>query len=281
MSMKTILIPATRGETTEPALETALLLARRFDSYMEGFALRWSFSAFAGIEAAGVVPVEAFQREDEEEEKRARELFERFMQQNGVPRGAAGKGGLAYGWIENAPEGDSFAGSLGRVFDVIVMARPDATASGLHHRAIESALFESGRPLLLAPPKAPSAIATNVLLHWNSSTEQARTTALAMPLLERAERVTVLTVIGGNSVPGPSAEQMIRYLQRNGVKAEPMSVELEGKSTGEAILKAADKIGCDLLLKGAYTQSRLRQVVFGGPTRHVIENASVPVILAH
>ncbi|MCC6946925.1 MAG: universal stress protein [Bradyrhizobiaceae bacterium] len=279
--MKTILIPATRGETTRPALETALLLARRFDSYMEGFALRWSFSAFAGIEAAGVVPVEAFQREDEEEEKRARELFEGFMQSQGVPRGDGSKGALSYGWIENAPEGDSFAGSLGRVFDVIVMARPEATASGLHHRAIESALFESGRPLLLAPPKAPGEIATNVLVHWNSSTEQARATALALPLLERAERVTVLTVIGGNAVPGPSAEQMIRYLRRNGVKAEPMTVELEGKTTGEAVLKAADKTGSNLLIKGAYTQSRLRQVVFGGPTRHIIENANLPVLLAH
>jgi nucleotide-binding universal stress UspA family protein len=282
MGMKTILIPATRGESTRAALHTALLLAKRFDSYMEGFALRWSFSAFAGIEAAGVVPVEAFPRENEEEERQARLLFETFMQEHGVPRaGGAAKGGLSFGWLENAPEGDSFVGSLGRVFDVIVMARPDAGASGLHHRAIESAIFESGRPLLLAPPSSPREIASNILVHWNSSTEQARATALAMPLLERADRVTVLHVVGGNAVPGPSAEHLLRYLARNGVKAEPMTVELEGRTTGEAVLKAAEKTGCNLLIKGAYTQSRLRQIVFGGVTRHVLENASMPVLLAH
>jgi nucleotide-binding universal stress UspA family protein len=74
---------------------------------------------------------------------------------------------------------------------------------------------------------------------------------------------------------------MLRYLQRNGIAAEPMTVGLEGKTTGEAILKAADKLGCDLLVKGAYTQSRLRQIIFGGATRHVLEHAKLPVLLAH
>ena len=102
-----------------------------------------------------------------------------------------------------------------------------------------------------------------------------------MPLLQRADRVTVLTVIGGTGVPGPSAEQLIRYLQRNGIAAEPMRVGLDGRSTGEAILAAAQSLGCDLLIKGAYTQSRLRQMIFGGATRHVMANAALPVMLAN
>jgi len=85
-----------------------------------------------------------------------------------------------------------------------------------------------------------------------------------MPLLQKADRVTVLTVIGGTGVPGPSAEQLIRYLQRNGIVAEPMRVELDGRNTGEAILARAQSLGCDLLIKGAYTQSRR-----GDPTRLV------------
>jgi nucleotide-binding universal stress UspA family protein len=65
-------------------------------------------------------------------------------------------------------------------------------------------------------------------------------------------------------VPGPSAEQLIRYLQRNEIVVEPMRVELDGRSTGETILATAQSLGCDLLIKGAYTQSRLRQMIFGG-----------------
>jgi nucleotide-binding universal stress UspA family protein len=82
-------------------------------------------------------------------------------------------------------------------------------------------------------------------------------------------------------VPGPSAEQLIYYLQRSGIAAEPMRVGLDGKNTGQAILAAAQSLDCDLLIKGAYTQSRLRQMVFGGATRHVLENAEIPVLFAN
>jgi nucleotide-binding universal stress UspA family protein len=163
---------------------------------------------------------------------------------------------------------------------VIVMNRRDAKSGSLHDGAIESGLFESGRPILLSPPSPPHQIATNILIAWNCSTEQARAIAFAMPLLHRADRVTVLTVIGGTGVLGPSAEQLIRYLQRNGIVAEPMRVELDGRSTGEAILAAAQSLDCDLLIKGAYTQSQLRQMIFGGATQHIMANATMPVLLA-
>jgi nucleotide-binding universal stress UspA family protein len=151
----------------------------------------------------------------------------------------------------------------------------------MHDRAIETGLFESGRPILLSPPLPPRQIATNVLIAWNCSTEQARAIALAMPLLQKADRITVLTVIGGTGVAGPSAEQLIRYLRRNGIVAEAKRVELDSRSTGEAILATAQSLGCDLLIKGAYTQSRLRQWIFGGATQHVLENAALPVLLAN
>jgi hypothetical protein len=72
----------------------------------------------------------------------------------------------------------------------------------------------------------------NILIAWNGSTEQARTTALAMPLLKKASRVVVLTVQGG-TVPGPTGEELARYLDRNGVQSEPITIQPEGRSTGE------------------------------------------------
>jgi nucleotide-binding universal stress UspA family protein len=264
MSMKTILVPTENHDAMRSALETALLLARRYDSYIEGFALRWSINQIVGGDIAGGLPVKTFDEDIAEEAKQARQLFESFMQEHGVPRSIKTVGALSFGWLDEAPEGESFVGSHGRVFDVIVMHRSDTKSIGLYERAIECGLFESGRPILLAPPSPPSQIATNVLIAWNCSTEQARATAFSMPLLQRADRVTVLTVAGGTAVPGPSADQAIQYLQRNGIVAEPMRVELDGRSTGEAILATAQSLGCDLLIKGAYTQSRLRQMIFGG-----------------
>jgi nucleotide-binding universal stress UspA family protein len=207
--------------------------------------------------------------------------FESFMRKHGVPRSTATADRPSFGWLDNAPEGDAFVGNYGRVFDVIVMSRSDKNTTGLHNRAINSGLFESGRPILLAPPSSPDQIGTDVLIAWNRSTEQARATAFAMPLLQKADRVTVLTVVGGTEVSGPSVEQFIQYLRRNEIGAELKKAELDGRSTGETILATAQSLGCDLLIKGAYTQSRLRQVIFGGATQHVLENAMIPVMLAN
>ena len=279
--MKTILVPTEQYDSMRSALETALLLARRCDSYMEGFALRFGISEFVAVDMAGGFPLEAFRQEGLEDEKQARQVFESFMQRNDVPRAAGPAGGLSYGWLDDAPEGESFVGSYGRVFDVIVLGRPDASTMRLHNKALESGMFESGRPVLICPPTPPRQIGSNVLVHWNCSTEQARVTALAMPLLSKAERVTVLTVVGGAAVPGPSGDQAVSYLRRNGVAAAPMSAELGGRTTGEVVLATAGSLGCDLLIKGAYTQSRLRQMIFGGTTQHVLEHAELPVLLAH
>jgi nucleotide-binding universal stress UspA family protein len=281
MSMKTILVPVENHEGMTSVLETALLLARRCGSYIEGFALRFGISEFVAVDPAGSIPLESYRQESEEEARQSRRMFESFMRDRNVPQSTGAAAGVSYGWLEDAPEGEGFVGSYGRIFDITVLGRPDATTIGLHNRAIESGLFESGRPILLAPPSPPKDIATNVMIHWNCSTEQARATAFAMPLLQTAQRVTVLTVVGGQGVPGPSAEQLLAQLRRNGIEAQPLTVGLEGRSTGEAVLAAARAQGCDLLIKGAYTHSRLRQMIFGGATSHILANADMPVLMAH
>jgi nucleotide-binding universal stress UspA family protein len=284
MSMKTILVPMEPHEGMGAVLETALLLGKKRGSYIEGFPLRFGISEFVAVDPAGSIPLESYRQESQEEAAQARRVFETFMQQKGVAVSAGGSGGsgsLSCGWLDDAPEGESFVGSYGRVFDITVLSRPDANTIGLHNRAIESGLFESGRPILLSPPVPPKDIATNVMVHWNCSTEQARATAFAMPLMEQAQRVTVLTVSGGQAVPGPSAEQVLKHLAKNGIAAKPMTVGLEGRGTGEAILRAAKAEGCDLLVKGAFTQSRLRQMIFGGATSHILAHADLPVLMAH
>ena len=280
VGMKAILVLIEKNDAVQSVLETALLLARRYGSYVEGVPLLWATPDLALGDIVVAFPVEHYGREIAAEAQRARRTFEAFMQKNDVPRSTTRATSLSFGWL-SAPQNETFVGDYGRAFDVIVMDRPDGTSSPLYRRALESALFESGRPLLLCPPSPPEHIGTNVLIAWNGSTKQARAVALGMPLLERAERVTVLTVTGGTGVPGPSAEQMIIYLQRNGVPAESLTVSLDGKNTGEAILGAAQTLACDLLIKGAFTQSRLRQMIFGGATQHVMTAATLPVLLAH
>ena len=280
MNMKTILVPTEQHDLMTSILQSALLLARKFDSYIEGFALFPAMVELYALDSAAPLPIEV-KEHDAEMAKQARSFFEKFMNDNGVARSNQIDACLSFGWLDEAPDGDAFVGSYGRVFDVIVLGRPQSSRRLRPSIiTIEAGLFEAGRPILIAPPSPPQRMGENILIAWNCSTEQARTTALAMPLLRKASRVIVLTVQGG-TVPGPTGEQLARYLQRNGVPSEPITVTSEGRSTGEVILAKAASLECDLLIKGAYTQSRLRQMIFGGATRHILVNASLPVLMMH
>ena len=262
------------------ALETSLLLAQSFDSYIERFALRSALAELLAVDPLAAAALPTADLEDSESALRARRLFESFMQRRGLARGGGAAQGPSFGWLEDTPEGDGFVGSHSRVFDVTVVGRPGTTDSSPRMSTLEAALFEGGRPILVAPPSPPSGLGDTVAIAWNCSTETARTVALGMPLLAHARRVVVLTIEGW-AVPGPSGEQLTRHLRRNGIAAEPLATRSERRSHGETILATAASIGCDLLVKGAYTQSRLRQMIFGGATSHVLSAATLPVFMAH
>ncbi|MCA1383617.1 universal stress protein [Bradyrhizobium yuanmingense] len=279
--MKTLLVPLQNIPMMTATLAVAVGLARRSGAYIEGFPLRFGIPQYAAAELATGILLDTYQVKSEAELNDMRNFFEAFMLKHDVPRATAGSNPPCFGWLETAPEGEDFVGSYGRAFDLIVMARSDIDAVGPHRRAIESALFESGRPVLLAPSNGPRSVATNIMIHWNGSTEQARANAFAMPLLRLAERVSILTVVGGQAVPGPSAGQIARQLQYNGIAASLISVELDGRETGEAVLDAARAHGCDLLIKGAFTRTRLRQMIFGGATSYIMEHADISVLMAH
>jgi nucleotide-binding universal stress UspA family protein len=146
--------------------------------------------------------------------------------------------------------------------------------------ALEAALFDSGRPVLMAPPSPPKSVGETVLIHWNASTETARCILFAMPLLRKAKRVMLLAVEGAIA-PGPSIKDAQGHLEANGVAATEKTVTGRGHKPGEVILAEAAAMGADLLIKGAYTQSRLRQMIFGGATNHILSAAELPVFLAH
>ncbi|HXW39993.1 MAG TPA: universal stress protein [Xanthobacteraceae bacterium] len=279
--MKTILVPTEHGPTMVSALDTALLLAQKFDGCIEGFPLRPAVADLVAMDPDSGLTMVAVKENDAEMVRQAELLFRSFMEKHRLPmRTGEGPASLSWTWLKDAPSGHDFVGSYGRVFDMIVLARPGEEWQSPSMITLESALFESGRPVLIAPPNSPPSLATNILVAWNHSTEQARTMADAMPLLRLAKRITILTVEGA-TVAGPSGEQMARSLQMNGIAAATMTLKPSKRGAGDTILAKADELGCDLIVKGAYTQSRLRQMIFGGTTRHILANAKLPVLMAH
>jgi len=282
--MKTILVPAEDHDSMPAVLEAARLVARRFDSYVEGLAVQPAASDFVAVDPLSSLTIPHIADSDVEIEREARRLFESFMASHNVPAAPPPsrpqQARLSYAWPRHNVESDTFVGSYGRLFDLIVLGRPGRAPQNPRMAPLEAALFESGRPVLIAPLAPPKELGRNVLVAWNGSTEQARTNAYAMPLLRQAEAVTVLTVEGGMT-PGPAGDEVALSLIRNGVPATAVTVAPGARTTGEAILDHASSRGCDLLVKGAYTQSRVRQIMFGGATRHILANATLPVLMAH
>lgn len=285
--MRTILVNLEMSPVLDSVLECALLVARRFGSYIEGLHMRPGQPDIIAAGADGFVAaapdlVASFEREARERAERARETFESFIARHGLPRatGLPAGSGVCADWRIESSSGHAAIGGLGRVFDLIVVGRPLPDSVAPSMAALETALFEAGRPLLIAPPRPPEDLGRRIVIAWNCSTETARTVAFAMPFLTQAQQITVLTVQRG-TVPGPSAAELAQNLQRHGLNVDWREVPSNDRGPGDTVLQQARALGADLLIKGAYTQSRLRQLIFGGVTSHVLAEAELPVIMAH
>lgn len=276
--MKSILLPVEPNSGIESAFACAGLLAARFSGQVDCVALKPSIVDFIAPDPVVVVlPQTGYSEADA-----ARLAREKFDELGRSADGKAAAGATeALRWSGRPPVDDAGLAILSRVYDITVVGRPGVGRTEPRMTTLEAALFESGRPVLMAPPTAPRSIGTNILVHWNASTETARVIHDGLPLLKQAERVTLLTV-EGNMVPGPKPADMLGYLAMHGIKGSEHTVKPAAKGgAGEAILEEARRIGADLILKGAYTQSRLKQMIFGGATQHILQAANVPVLLSH
>jgi nucleotide-binding universal stress UspA family protein len=281
--MKTILLPFRGDEQAQVPLELAYTVAERFGSYVEGLFVRQPPPLVSG---EGITVPGEYIAELEEEARhasqRARERFTGFMSNKGAPLGDVKDAveGPSAGWRDAEGFESRVVGEHGRLFDLIVVGCASRPSASENDAVCEAALFDSGRPVLMAPAELPKTLGETVVVAWNGSTETARTIGLGMPFLLGAGRVVVLTV-EGSTVPGPGPDQVADHLVRNGIKAEARTAQMEGRTSGQAILDECRTIGADLLLKGAYTHSRLRQMIFGGATSHILTHADLPVFMAH
>jgi nucleotide-binding universal stress UspA family protein len=281
--MKTVLLPFYDDAVARSAFEAAARLVRRTNGYIEGLFVMRRPQILEGGDGDMLADTHfaEFQEECRRVGDRAHAHFEACAAEQSLPLSdLSASDGPAAAWNEIEGAEEQVVGSHGRLFDLIVVGR-DFGRGWLNWRVIvESALFDSGRPVLVTPEKLGPTIGENVLIAWNSSPEVARTVAFSMPVLTRARSVTVLSVEGwGTTEPG--SKELAAYLSRGGVPATARTVGTGGRSPGEAILAECTRSGADLLVKGAYTHSRLRQLIFGGATRHILAQAQLPVIFSN
>jgi nucleotide-binding universal stress UspA family protein len=144
--------------------------------------------------------------------------------------------------------------------------------------ALHAVLFDSGRPVLMAPVIRPASIGKRIAIAWNGTHESASALASVMPFVRQANAVRILTS-PEYARRGPSAEEVVAYIGHHGVTADIGTFSSIDRVVGAGLLAAAADFGADLMSMGAYSSSRLRQLILGGTTRHVLENATLPVLM--
>lgn len=286
MPIKTILVPTFDSQDAADVFGAALGLGTMLGSHVRILHLRAdpseSLSDFVG-EAVSPQLVEEVIEAAETRAKtvagKTRKAFETATKAAKAEMSdkAPAKGKVTASYEETTGQGSWQVEQHGRLADLLVVRRARNDRDVGPRIIIESALMGTGRPILVVPPKPPAKIGTNVAVAWNGSLEAARAVAAGMPFLTRAKQVTVITAKDGTEV---DQKAVIDYLARQGVKAKGVTVS-SGADTGRAICNAAGRAGADLLVMGGYTHSRVREMILGGVTEHVLSAARLPVLLAH
>ena len=181
-------------------------------------------------------------------------------------------------WLEKVGSPDRVLPIIGPVSDLVVVSLPKSKAEKPAQKFLQAALLNSSRPVLALPQSRKSPVGQRISIAWNQSPEAAQAVAAAMPLLQVADEVTIITC-GAESSGGPKAIQLANYLKFWGVKAK--RVKTKGADDAKAILKAYHDAESDLLVLGAYSRSRLRERMFGGVTEFMLRKANIPVFMLH
>jgi len=285
MTIKHILIPTTGVKSSGTALATSLLLARLFGAHAEVLFIKEDLLTVLPLAAEGLAGSFAkmaadLRREQDAKEKLTRQAFDDLLvlhridyRENSLPMDQA-----SASWTVADGSAREEIIRCGAAHDLIVVGRPaDEVGSA---PLLEAALFGTGRPVLVSPPEGPETLGENVLIGWNRSPLSARAMLSAMSFLERARKVTIVTVTTG-AKPGPSPHDMADHLAWHSIDAGVKEIAPDYRSVGEVLLAEAEDAGSDLVVMGGYSQGRLRELLMGGVTRHVLAHTEVSVLMVH
>lgn len=287
MSYAKILAPLTGGTRDANVLASAFAAAKPFHAHVEALFVRpdpTEAMPFFGEGVSGVVVQEIIDAAKEAADKAAEDA-------RAALKAAAAEAGVALideparrdtatvSWHEVQGNFADQVTQASRLSDLVVFGPLGATEKPGLSEAFEATLLETGRPVVLTAQVSPKDFTRHIAVGWDASVPCARAVTAAMPLLQKADSVEVLTVCQGSTAEG--VEELCEYLSLHGVKATQRSVDAGQRPIGEVLLESAASSGAGLLVLGGYGHTRLRQMFFGGVTRHVVSHSDLPLFLVH
>jgi nucleotide-binding universal stress UspA family protein len=288
MSLRTILVPISAADSSRSALETACQIAAKFGAHVEALHVRTDPRGLVpytgeGMDGSMIEEImDVTEREGRERQQKAREMFRAFCAAKGIKETDRPTSGpeVTIAWKEEVGREDEVVAVRGRVFDLIVVGRPLRDQPLPSPVTLEAAMLDSGRPIVVASPRIAADCGASIAVAWEGTREAARAIADATPFFEKAATVTIMA---GRALADetPKPEDYVEKLAWHGVNARIHRFEGGLADLGTAYLREASKLGADLLVKGAYSQSRIRQLIFGGRTAHILAHAEIPVLFSH
>jgi nucleotide-binding universal stress UspA family protein len=284
MGFKDILVTLAGATASESGIGFAVELARSHGAHLVGLSIiePLDLSVYSAP-GSGFMAVDVIQEIEERHRETARAAASKI---EASFRAACSRAGISHEW--RLAEGDPAEVAVlnAHYADVAVTGQidPEKPPAGGWARLPEQLALASGRPALIVPYAGRFDTAgRRVLLAWSRTRESARALNDALPILERASQVTVLSINprrgeGANDLPG---SDIALHLARHGVKAEAASTVADDIDVGNTLLSRAADLGSDLIVMGCYGHSRMRELILGGATREVLRHMTVPVLMSH
>lgn len=271
MLIKDILVHVDALPACSNRLHLAAHLARRFDAYLiGGFVTPTPDMVALTDTGAAAVALSVIMARLEEEAAAAEADFAKLLRAHDVPGEWRFATGTAVSHIPRWANGA----------DLLVLGQNDPDHPSLE--APETIILSCGRPSLVVPYAGRfDGAGETVLIAWNGSREACRAEHDALPFLTMSSAVTALTVNPDTEDATTLQRDVVQHLARHGLKAKAEVTETKELTPSELVLSRASDLSADLLVMGAYSHSRLREMVLGGMTRDILRHMTVPVLTAH
>jgi nucleotide-binding universal stress UspA family protein len=275
--IKDLVVNLSVGEDGGPAGDYAVSVADAFAAHVTGIA--FVFDPIVPVTGTGYIPAEVIETQLADNQAAAKAAVDHFA-------AAASRAGVSAEPLtlsaSAAGAGDQF-GRIARRFDLAIVGQAEPESGEVEELIAESALFESGRPLIVVPyiQKAPLKL-DRVMVCWDGSRPAARAIADAMPLLEKAGKVEVVIVTNERGKQDEiEGADMGQHLARHGLKVDVKRIPGGAIDVADALLSHVADSGTDFIVMGGYGHSRLREFVLGGVTHSILRSMTVPVLMAH
>lgn len=276
MSLSDIVVYVDSAEATEARVNFAVALAKDHGAHLRGIA----FAPTALLPLYGADVGLADMSEVLEGVKAQGEAALEDFKARAEAAGVSVEGRLMQGMSEEFPRDFACAA---RHVDLAIIGQPRNGDPLLGQYAlVERCLFASGRPVIIVPAVTEKVIVTgSVVAAWDGSAEAARAFNDALTFLKRPSRVVLLVGTGEKGGEPPEVDDMVAHLKRRGVAGEVVRFSTGEGDIGKTILAKAKELHADMIVMGAFHHSRWREFILGGVTLTMLEEATIPLLMAH